>query len=142
MAYEHYIKFGTLDSEWVDWYRMSGPPLPLPPPPGPVPLFLASDATVQLSYVRLYIPLWAFMVAGTLLDEVVLVVRKLVINVPQVVLVARFQRVFIDACLLLQDNTKPFIYFGYDNVMYEYTNVATARPPLLNPQHLLRRLAY
>jgi hypothetical protein len=74
--------------------------LPLPPPPGPVPLVLASDATVQLSFMRLYLPLWAFMVAGTQLDEVVLVVRKLVNEAPEVVLVARFQRVYIDSCLL------------------------------------------
>ena len=81
------------------------------------------------------------MVAGTLLDEVVLVMRKLVNDTPQVMLVARFQSVYIDSCLLLQDNTKPLIYFGYDTVTYDYTSVATARPPLLSRQHILRRLS-
>lgn len=130
MNYEYYIKFGNLDSEWVDAWNLGGFPLPPPPPDKQIPPPPFTDAVVQLRYSRLFVPLQTIMVTGMVLDNATLVAREVrdAAN-PKIFMVIRFQKVIIDSCLPANDIAGPRIYFGYDSFSIDYTSYTSTQPP-------------
>lgn len=135
--FEYYIKFGNLDSEWVDAWSLGGFPLPPPPPDKQLPPPPFTDSVVQLRYSRLLLALQTIMVTGMTLDNATLVARDITDpNNSRIIMVIRFQEVIIDSCLPATDIAGPRIYFGWDNVFTDVTSCAAVMAPKLNPRRL------
>ena len=136
-TYEYYIKFGSLNSEWVDSWNLGGFPLPLPPPDKQLPPPPFTDSVVQLRYSRLLLALQTIMVTGMTLDNATLVKRDITDSSnPKVIMVLNFQKVIIDSCLPATEIVGPRIYYGWDNVSIDVASYALAPPPALNPRYL------
>jgi hypothetical protein len=139
--YDYYIKFGNLDSEWVDsWSIVGEVPIPFPDKGPPFPPLL-SDAAVQLRYSRLFQALLTIMATGMHLDQAVLVMRRVINtgNEPQVVSVIRFKDVIIDVCYPATDAGGPRIYFAYDTIQMDMTSLAQTQTPMFSPRRLALR---
>jgi hypothetical protein len=137
MKFDYYIKFGNLDSEWVDSWNLGGFPLPAPPPDKELPPPPFTDAVVALRYSRLFLSLQTIMVTGMVLENAALVTRNIDAPAdPKITMVVRFQKVIIDACLPATDISGPRIYFGYDSFSVDYTSFTTALPPRFNQRWL------
>ena len=119
MAIDIYIKFGNLGSEWVESYSFRTLPFPIPATSQQIPAgFSNSDARVVLSNDRYYQDLYLMMVAGTILDRAVFVIRNTSNGPPVIICWFSCQNVIIDALSRREGNNSLTVDFGYDNIWF------------------------
>jgi hypothetical protein len=142
-AADYYIKFGYLNSEWVDVFSIKPAP-PIPDWPGELisPPTTDNEARVQLRYSRLQSSLWQLMVSGTTLDWAVLVVgnaKRVGTNEFDVYCTIKFSTVIIDASVPAGDG-RLRVDFGFDQMWVDLRNSTMAKLPTSIPGVLARSL--